>query len=54
MKGARFQEFLRPLFFEVSLSNEDSFLVTGNLKHYPVSPKVITPADFISRIDRKI
>ena len=42
------------VFFEVSLSNEDSFLVTGNLKHYPVSPKVITPADFIIRIGRKI
>jgi predicted nucleic acid-binding protein len=38
------------VFYEVSLSNEDSFLVTGNLKHYPVSPKVITPADFISII----
>ena len=42
------------VFYEVSLSNEDSFLVTGNLKHYPVSPKVVTPADFVSRIDKKI
>lgn len=42
------------VFYEVSLSNEDSFLVTGNLKHYPVSPKVITPADFISRIGTKV
>ncbi len=23
------------------------FLVTGNLKHYPTSPRVITPAQFI-------
>ena len=35
------------VFYEVSLSNEDSFLVTGNLKHYPISPRVITPAQFI-------
>ena len=35
-------------FYEVSLSNEDSFLVTGNLKHYPTSPRVITPADFLT------
>ena len=35
------------VFYEVSLSNEDSFLVTGNLKHYPTSPRVITPAAFI-------
>ena len=35
------------VFYEVSLSNEDSFLVTGNLKHYPTSPRVITPARFV-------
>ena len=39
------------VFYEVSLSQEDSFLVTGNLKHYPASPKVITPADFIEMAD---
>ena len=35
------------VFYEVSLSEEDSFLVTGNLKHYPTSPRVITPAQLI-------
>ena len=35
------------VFYEVSLSLDDSFLVTGNLKHYPVSPHVITPAQFL-------
>ncbi|MBE6248636.1 MAG: putative toxin-antitoxin system toxin component, PIN family [Prevotella sp.] len=38
------------VFYEVSLSQEDSFLVTGNLKHYPTSPYVIAPADFINLI----
>lgn len=38
------------VFYEVSLSQEDSFLVTDNLKHYPTSPRVITPADFINLI----
>ena len=38
------------VFYEVSLSNEDSFLVTGNLKHYPTSPRVISPAAFIDII----
>ena len=38
------------VFYEVSLSQEDSFLVTGNLKHYPTSPRVITPADFLNLI----
>ena len=35
------------VFYEVSLSQEESFLVTGNLKHYPTSPRVITPAQFL-------
>ena len=35
------------VFYEVSLSQEDSFLVTGNLKHYPASTRVITPAQFL-------
>lgn len=28
----------------------DTFLVTGNLKHYPTSPRVITPVAFIDLI----
>ena len=38
------------VFYEVSLSNNDSFLVTGNLKHYPTSPRVITPAQFVDLV----
>ena len=38
------------VFYEVSLSQENSFLVTGNLKHYPTSPRVITPAQFLEII----
>ena len=38
-------------FYEVSLSMEDSFLVTGNLKHFPVTPKVITPAQMIAILE---
>lgn len=37
------------VFLEISLSRENSFLVTGNLKHYPRLPEVVTPAEFISR-----
>lgn len=35
------------VFYEIALTMEDSFLVTGNLKHYPQTPQVITPADFV-------
>ena len=38
-------------FYEVSLSMEDSFLVTDNLKHFPVTPKVITPAQMIAILE---
>lgn len=35
------------VFLEVALSKEDSFLVTGNQKHYPASARIITPAQFL-------
>lgn len=34
-------------FYEVSLSDERSFLVTGNLKHFPQTPKVVSPRVFL-------
>ena len=35
------------IFYEVCLSKEDSFLVTGNLKHFPKEPQVITAAEMM-------
>lgn len=40
-------------FYEVSLSIDDSFLVTGNLKHFPVTPKVVTPAQMVSILEKE-
>ena len=40
-------------FYEVSLSVEDSFLVTGNLKHFPVTPTVVTPSQIIAIIEER-
>ena len=37
-------------FYEVSLSVDDSFLITGNLKHFPTTPKVISPAEMVAII----
>lgn len=34
------------VFYEVALAEPGAKLVTGNLKHYPVSPIVVTPAQF--------
>lgn len=36
------------VFYEIALTNEDSFLVTGNSKHYPNTPQVITPSEFLN------
>lgn len=41
------------VFYEVALSKDDAYLVTGNIKHFPPSPIVVTPTEMIS-ILRKI
>ena len=35
------------VFYEVALSKEDAYVVTGNLKHFPKTPIVVTPAEMI-------
>ena len=38
------------VFYEVALSKEDSFLVTGNLKHFPKKPFIVTPTEMVAII----
>ena len=38
------------VFYEVALSKEGSFLVTGNTKHFPKEPIVVTPAEMLEII----
>ena len=33
--------------YEVALSKEDTYLVTGNTKHFPKKPIVVTPAEML-------
>jgi len=35
------------VFYEVALSKDDAYLVTGNKKHFPQTPIVVTPAEMI-------
>lgn len=35
------------VFFEVAMSKEGTFLVTGNTKHFPKVPTVVTPAEML-------
>ena len=39
------------VFYEVAMSAEDSFLVTGNLKHFPKKPFVVSPAEMVEIIN---
>ena len=35
------------VFYEVAMSKEDAYLVTGNTKHFPKKPIVVTPAEML-------
>ena len=35
------------VFYEVALSKESAYLVTGNIKHFPQKPFVVTPAEMV-------
>ena len=41
------------MFYEVAISKEGSFLVTGNTKHFPKTPIVVSPAELIEILDNK-
>ena len=32
----------------VTLSKDDAYLVTGNIKHFPKKPFVVTPAEMVA------
>lgn len=40
------------VFYEVALSVDDSFLVTGNTKHFPKKPFIVTPAEMLRIIHK--
>ena len=39
------------VFYEVALSKEDSYLVTGNIQHFPKVDFVVTPAEMLAIIE---
>jgi putative PIN family toxin of toxin-antitoxin system len=41
------------VFYEVALSKEDAYLVTGNIKHFPMNPIVVTPAEMLEILQRE-
>ena len=41
------------VFYEVAMSKEDAYLVTGNTKHFPKNPIVVTPAEMLKILQRE-
>ena len=39
------------VFYEVTLSKEGSYLVTGNIKHFPKKSFIVTPAEMVSLLE---
>ena len=45
--GEVFPDVSDAVFYEVALSKEGSYQVTGNKKHFPKAPIVVTPAEMM-------
>lgn len=43
------------IFYEVAMEKRDdnAYLVTGNMKHYPVRDFIVTPAEMIAKLEEK-
>lgn len=41
------------VFYEVKMAIDDSYLVTGNIKHFPREPFVVTPAQIVDILREK-
>ena len=41
------------VFYEVAMSKEEAYLVTGNTKHFPKNPIVVTPAEMLKILQRE-
>jgi Predicted nucleic acid-binding protein, contains PIN domain len=41
------------VFYEVKMSKEDAYLVTGNIKHFPKKPFVVTPREMVELLADK-
>lgn len=39
------------VFYEVALSKEGAYVVTGNLRHFPSTPIVVTPAEMVKILE---
>ena len=38
------------VFYEIAISKENAYLVTGNIKHFPVRSFIVTPAEMVEML----
>ena len=50
--GLEFSDKRDAVFYEVALSKEGAFVVTGNTKHFPKSPIVVSPTEMLQILER--
>lgn len=50
--GLEFPDATDAVFYEVALSKEGAFVVTGNTKHFPKTPIVVSPAEMLQILER--
>ena len=53
VQGEIFPDPKDVMFYEVKMSKDDAYLVTGNVKHYPKKPFVVTPREMIEILNGK-
>lgn len=42
------------VFYEVKMSVDDAYLVTGNTKHFPATPLIVSPAQMVSLLYERV
>ena len=47
--GRQFEDDEDKKFYEVAVTGKADYLVTGNIRHFPIEPLLITPRDFVTR-----
>ena len=49
--GEAFSDSDDRVFYEVALSKDGAYMVTGNLRHFPKTPIVVTPAQMMKIVE---
>ncbi len=52
--GEKFPDPNDVVFYEVKMSKDDAYLVTGNIRHFPKEPSVVTPKEMVELLNKKL